>query len=85
MVALFCVTAILAIACVQAVHVHAAQTRGLDTRCSICVVSHSTVRPQQAFLVVRPLMVQGWTAIAQASPRADIAILDLFVRPPPAA
>lgn len=88
-VAVVCLVALLAMAAVQAVHMHpgasAAQNGSLDAHCSLCMVSHCVLRPQQTYVVALPTRVLLHTRALYASPASRARIFDLFVRPPPAA
>lgn len=86
--ALLCLAAIVSLAGVQALHIHMelqARAGSLDTHCTLCVVSHTVVRPQQTYVVTLPVRVQASRVIAQAPRQSHIAIFQLFIRPPPAA
>lgn len=87
-VAVVCLIALLAMAGVQAMHMHAdtaaARNGSLDSHCSLCMVSHCVVRPQQAYVLALPARVLLHTAALYASQTSQARIFDRFVRPPPA-
>lgn len=83
--AVVCLAAVLAVAGVQALHMHAQSSLNgsLDTHCSLCLVSHCVLRPQQAYVVAVPLRVLYRPRAPQTAQALQPRIFDRFVRPPP--
>ena len=83
-----CLMAVLVLVCVQTVHAHPGLrdvSRGLDSHCSLCLVSHATVRPQHGLVVNRPGQVHSGVAALRQTRSSQASLLQLYVRPPPAA
>ena len=83
-----CLAALLAMAAVQAVHMHAsaasAKNGGVESHCSLCMVSHCVLRPQQTYVLSLPARIRLHTPAAYAPQVSKTSIFDWFVRPPPA-
>jgi hypothetical protein len=83
-----CLAALLAMAAIQAVHMHAnaasTQNGGVESHCSLCMVSHCVLRPQQAYVLSLPARIRLRTPAAYAPQVSQSRIFDWFVRPPPA-
>lgn len=84
--ALLCLAAVLALSGIQALHVHRQQQSGkAEALCTLCVVSHTLLRPQQDCLFVAPVGLPAPRVMARVSLHSQTSIFRWFVRPPPAA